>query len=235
MKEAYEFFERKYVPEKYTNSRQNFSFEEETEKTEFESIREKKKKQNVKQNYSDENKESAQNFQFNSQDETNQSYFESEELKYTMEKRKNIDKFLFIGIPVPRSDKMVDRLKLNKITISKGKILGPDDYFSFTVITILIVLFFLERKYWYKTYNLENLENVNIYNALKPSEVVKIYEENEISPSEQFMSNTQEHLNYEQRQNNENLKNEIISSTKFRKINDVPKIDIKKKFNESLK
>jgi hypothetical protein len=80
---------------------------------------------------------------------------------------------------------MVDRLNLKSITVGKGKMFGPEDYFSFSLLTIFIIIVILDRARQYKTYSFENLENVNIYNALKPSEVVKIYEDNEISPAEQ--------------------------------------------------
>ena len=93
---------------------------------------------------------------------------------------------------------MVDRLKLKIITVGKGKMFGPEDYFSFTFLTVLIIVVILDRARKYKTYSFENLENVYIYNALKPSEVVKIYEDNEISPAEQVMINSKEHIEYKQ-------------------------------------
>ena len=51
-------------------------------------------------------------------------------------------------------------------------------------------MIFYSRKKEYKTYTFENLENVNIYNALKPSEINRIYEENERSPIEQVLMNS---------------------------------------------
>lgn len=130
---------------------------------------------------------------------------------------------------------MVDRLKLKNITVGKGKMFGPEDYFSFTFLTALIIVVILDRARQYKTYSFENLENVNIYNALKPSEVVKIYEDNEISPAEQVMMNSKEHMEYKQQKTYEELKNRVKLSAGFGRINDVPKLDIKKQFKESLK
>ncbi len=51
-------------------------------------------------------------------------------------------------------------------------------------------MIFYSRKKEYKTYTFENLENVNIYNALKPSEINRIYEQNERSPMEQILINS---------------------------------------------
>lgn len=67
---------------------------------------------------------------------------------------------------------------------------GPEDYFSFTLVTLLLLFFILQRKKDYGTYTFENLENINIYNALKPSEVNKIYEDSQISPIEQEIIKT---------------------------------------------
>jgi len=55
---------------------------------------------------------------------------------------------------------------------------------------MFIIFLFFSRKKEYKTYTFENLENINIYNALKPSEINKIYESHEISPIEQVIINT---------------------------------------------
>jgi hypothetical protein len=130
---------------------------------------------------------------------------------------------------------MVDRLNLKSITVGKGKMFGPEDYFSFSLLTIFIIIVILDRARQYKTYSFENLENVNIYNALKPSEVVKIYEDNEISPAEQVIMNSKEHIQYKEQKTYEDLKNRVNLSSGFGRINDVPKLDIKKQFKESIK
>jgi hypothetical protein len=61
---------------------------------------------------------------------------------------------------------------------------------GFTLLTVFLFMIFYSRKKEYKTYTFENLENVNIYNALKPSEINRIYEENERSPIEQVLMNS---------------------------------------------
>ncbi len=78
-------------------------------------------------------------------------------------------------------------MDLKSVTLGKGKIFGADDYLGFTLITLFLLGILFSRKKEYKTYTFENLENVNIYNALKPSEINKIYESNEISPIEQVI------------------------------------------------
>jgi len=82
-------------------------------------------------------------------------------------------------------------LDLKSVTLGKGKIFGADDYLGFTLITLFLLGILFSRKKEYKTYTFENLENVNIYNALKPSEINKIYESNEISPIEQVILSSQ--------------------------------------------
>lgn len=81
-------------------------------------------------------------------------------------------------------------MDLKSVTIGKGKIFGPDEYLGVTILTMFLLGLFFSRKKEYKTYTFENLENINIYNALKPSEINKIYEQNEISPIEQVIMNT---------------------------------------------
>ncbi len=112
---------------------------------------------------------------------------------------------------------------------------GPEDYLSFTLLTLLLVFVFYSRSDQYKSYSFENLENVNIYNALKPSEVVKIYEENEVSPAEQAIINSEEHQNYKNQQLMEKIRTSTKYSIGFGTINDVPKVDIKQRFKESIK
>ena len=260
VKEAYEFFERKFVPEKYVNNRQSYSskFDDEVEKDKndsatnsddkdsnnsgFESIRGTKRKSHFDKRSSNKtNSSSSEEFQFRHTDQNiytstddSAAYFKDEQLKIEVEKQKYISQFLFTRIPVPRSPRMVDRLNIKKISIGKGKMFGPEDYFSFSFLTLLIIFLFMDRKENYKTYSFENLENVNIYNALKPSEVVKIYEENEISPAEQMILNSEEHQKFKHKK----LASEIANKVKFNagigRINDVPKVDIKKQFKESL-
>jgi hypothetical protein len=163
------------------------------------------------------------------------NYFRDEQLKLDQQKQKYISKFLFAKIPVPRSRRMIDRLNLSGITLSKGKIFGPDDYLSFTMLTLLILFVFFSRKSQYKRYTFENLENVNIYNALKPSEINRIYEDNEISPAELAVLNSKEHKEFKDRKLMEDIVNKTQSSLVFGGINDVPKLGIKEKFKESLK
>lgn len=202
----------------------------------FESIREKNKRHKTSK------AKEEQNFEFKHHDknifsnfESSGDYFRDEQLRLDIEKQSFVSKFLFTKIPVPRSPKMVDRLNLKSITLGKGKLFGPEDFLSFTVLTLFLLFIFFSRKDQYKTYSFENLENVNIYNALKPSEVVKIYEENEVSPAEQVVINSKEHEEYRNNQLMQKLASQTRTSLALGTINDVPKIDIKQKYKESLK
>jgi hypothetical protein len=110
-----------------------------------------------------------------------------EKIELELKKQEYIKDFLFVKAPVPRSERMIDRLKLKEITIGKGRLFGPDDYMGLTILTLFILIIFSTRMKQYETYTFENLQNVNIYNALKPSEVNKIYSDNEMSPVEQVV------------------------------------------------
>lgn len=156
------------------------------------------------------------------------------QLKLDLEKKDYISKFLKNKIPVPRSYRMIDRLELNKVTVGKGKLFGPEDYFSVSFLAFFLITFFIMRKRNTETYTFENLENVNIYNALKPSEVVQLYEDNFISPQDQEVLNSVEHQVYKQKMLMNNVNKKMQSSLSFGLINDVPKVDLKKQFKESI-
>jgi hypothetical protein len=111
-------------------------------------------------------------------------------IELELRKQDDINDFLYVKAPAPRSYKMIDRLKLKDITVGKGRMFGPEDYFGFSAITFFIVFIIMTRKRQYETYTFENLENVNVYNALKPSEVNKIYQDNEITPLEQVLTSS---------------------------------------------
>ena len=185
IKEAYEYFDRKYNPDKYANVRMPISkFDEEKEEKKedekpFESIRETKKDTNFKKH----------DFIFKFDDADNDEKIR-EKIELELKKQEYIKDFLFIKAPVPRSERMIDRLKLKEITIGKGRLFGPDDYLGLTILTLFILIVIGTRMKQYETYTFENLQNVNIYNALKPSEVNKIYTDKEISPIEQTVMET---------------------------------------------
>ncbi len=130
---------------------------------------------------------------------------------------------------------MIDRLKIKDLSIGKGKPFGADDYFSFSILTLMIAMFIYHRWLGYRTYTFENLENVNVYNALKPSEVNKIYEENQISPAEMAIIQSKEHQVYKDSKLQEEILNRSTSSLAFGTINDVPRVDIRQRFNTSVK
>lgn len=81
-------------------------------------------------------------------------------------------------------------MDLKSITIGKGKLFGPDDYMGFCMMLFFVIFILASRKKDYESNDFKNLEYVNIYNALKPSEIVKIYEDNQKAPIEEVIQNT---------------------------------------------
>ena len=76
---------------------------------------------------------------------------------------------------------------------------------------------------------------VNIYNALKPSEVNKIYEDNKISPLEAKIMDTVDYKLYKNKQIIDNIILKTSKNVGFGVINDMPKLDIKQRFKASIK
>jgi hypothetical protein len=151
----------------------------EEEEKPFESIREKKKDTSNKRH----------DFVFKFDDADNEERIR-EKIELELKKQEYIKDFLFIKSPVPRSERMIDRLKLKEISLGKGRLFGADDYVGLLFVTILLLTIIGTRMKQYQTFSLENLQNVNIYNALKPSEVNKIYNDNQITPIEQSVIDT---------------------------------------------
>lgn len=104
----------------------------------------------------------------------------------------SINTFLFTDLPAPRSNRMLDRLNLQSVSAPKNKLLGPGEYFGFFALTagILLVLFFRSKTYSKQALN--DADYLNIYNALKPAELSKIYEDNQASPLETITKETKE-------------------------------------------
>ena len=112
VKEAYEFFEKKYNPKKYENIKTNFSsfYEEQNDKkneqaeeqAKYESIREKNKKgDQTNKSHNFKFKEgSDESFTFEEMDKIN-------ELNAEIQKQEYINKFLLCKLPAPRSYRMV--------------------------------------------------------------------------------------------------------------------------------
>ena len=136
-------------------------------------------------------------------------------------------------------------MDIRNITLGKGKLFGPDDYVSFSAITIFILIFIFARKHAYDTNSFENLELVNIYNALKPAEVNQIFEDNKISPLEAKLMETEgnirtfninlDYKKYKTKQIFDNISTKTNKNIGFGVINDIPKVDIKQKFKSSIK
>jgi len=130
IKEAYEFFDRKYNPQKYANLRMpinNFEDGSESSNAEnadnddskYESIRQKNRKKYSSNNNTNEGYEKNKyNFDFSFDERTNfyTGYEETKEVymdkkfKLDNSKNENIAKFLFSKAPVPRSYRMIGNL-----------------------------------------------------------------------------------------------------------------------------
>lgn len=181
------------------------------------------------------NKHKKQDFEFNMNIDESNEMFKEQAMKLKMQKEEYINTFLFTKVPVPRSPKMVDRLDLKSVTVGKGKLFGPEDYIGFSFLTLLIAFFIISKFENYHTNSFENIQNINIYNSIKPSEVNKLYEENEISPVEQVVLLEKQHMAYQDKKLLDNILTKTQNSLAFGTINDVPKVDLKKKLKENLK
>jgi hypothetical protein len=130
IKEAYEYFDRKYNPQKYANLRMPINnFDEGGESTKadsgnaeddskYESIRQKNRKKYTSNNPNEGEEKNKYNFDFSFDERTNfySGYEETREVfmekKFKLDKLKNenIAKFLFSKAPVPRSYRMIGNL-----------------------------------------------------------------------------------------------------------------------------
>jgi curved DNA-binding protein CbpA len=251
IKDAYEYFERRYNPGKYENTRTIHSkFDDAMEDAEngekksktgfdeenFESIRETKNKSHPRKDKGEKTfKHDDKSFTLNTEPDATTDFLKREQLNQELKNKEYIDKFLFTKTAVPRSYRMIDRLGLKQMTLSKGKPFGPEDYMGFTILTFFILYVIYSRSWEYKTYTFENMQNINIYNALKPSEVVKIYEDNEISPQEQITLETKEHKKFSEEKVLQETIKKAYDKVLFGVVSDVPKADLKKQFNQSIK
>lgn len=250
IKEAYELFERKYNPTKYTSVRSKNEYDDEevkkqTENEEYETIRDKYKKNASNNNFSEnqENKEKEENINetsekgFSYKKGDSEDYFKKEQAFLEAKQEEYIKQFLKNKLPNPRSDKMVDRLNLKSEIIGRGKYFGADEWPSFLFVTFVIWWILYNKTYKSATKTFEDLRKENIYNifrqdSYKKSEVE--YKKHEKSPLEKSLSKDKEFGEYEKNRLKDihaMLEKENIKD--FR-IKEVPKIDLKSKFNHEL-
>jgi len=139
IKEAYEYFDKKYNPQKYANLRMPISKFDDAEnekesgsaqgspneaEKEYQSIRNKNRK---KYSESDKGGDNCEKYSFNFTFDERVNYYgnfeESKEnlvekkFKLDQYKQTNIDKFLFTKAPVPRSYRMIGKIILFFFTI----------------------------------------------------------------------------------------------------------------------
>lgn len=138
--------------------------------------------------------------------------------------------------PAPRSERMIDRLKLSEITLGKGKLFGPEDYFSFLLFTIIIYSVIFSKRYYES--NFEDLQKSNIYNSLKDYSEDKAdlkYKETQLTPQEKRITETNDYVIYKNKQ----IEAKAELNSKYSQmieggISEVPKFDIKKAFNKEI-
>lgn len=249
IKEAYELFERKYNPTKYTSVKSKNEYDEEeakkeTENEEYDSIRDKYKKQQSNNNFATNTKQdkeeninetSEKGFSYKKGD--SEDYFKKEQAFLEAKQEEYIKQFLKNKLPNPRSEKMVDRLNLKSEIIGRGKFFGADEWPSFLLFTLLIWWFIYNKAYKGATKTFEDLRKENIYNVFRQDSYKKSeveYKKHEKSPLEKSLSKDKDFGEYEKtrlKEINEMLKKENIND--FR-LMEVPKMDLKSKFNHEL-
>jgi len=238
IKEAYEFFERKYNPAKYSSIKTSYQkdpFEEEGGQEEEESIRDRKNPNKQAQDFNNQNKDTRSNENKDDYIKVN-DYFKHTQMANNMRQQDLINDFLKIKGPNPRSEKMVDRHNIRADTIEKGKLLGPDSYPTFTVIVFLIYYFILAKSKKESENNFRGVSKTSIMNVFRNDSAYKNkeYEKDVVTPLEETLSYYKNHIEYEQekvQELNAILKKEKIG---FQKLNEMPAVDLKAKFNSSL-
>jgi hypothetical protein len=248
IKEAFEIFERKYNPTKYTSIRSKNEHEDvenenkkDNEREENESIRDKYKKNQTNTNFADNKSEDDNNTEtsekgFSYKKGDSEDYFKQEQAFLEAKQEEYIKEFLKNKLPNPRSEKMIDRLNLKSETIGRGKYFGADDWFSFLLVTFVIWYFLYNKSYKMSVKTFEDLRKVNIYNIFKDDSYRKDieYKSNEKSPLESSLSKNKDFKEYEinrMKEINEMLKKENIKDFRLKEIQ---KVDLKAKFNQEL-
>jgi curved DNA-binding protein CbpA len=246
IKEAFEFFERKYNPAKYTNTKQNpkFTFEEnenkdnnekeDNETEESDSIRKNEKRSGTAKIHENQSND------YTTHSNESEDYFTKERLELDIKQQERISNFLKNKIPVPRSDRMTDRLKISEMTIKKGKLLGAEDYLSFLGITFLIMYFLLIHSKE-STLNFDDLQKNNLYYSLKDNSNDMddlVYEDHQETPLEKKISETKDYQDFIKKLNKENKVDQKKMIEKLsitdNVIRDIPKFDIKAEYYKNI-
>lgn len=238
IKEAFEFFDRKYNPSKYTNIKpQAYTFNDDNEnqgedKEEKETIRKNEKSTKTA---AKDNLENNDKTEIHTEYET-EDYFRKEQVELNLKQQERINTFIKNKGPAPRSDQMIDRHKISQMTIGKGKLLGAEDYSTFLLITS-IVLVFVFTALNSSQLDFENLQKHNIYYTLNDYSDLKediTYKDNELTPYEKKISEMGGYKNFVSTLKTIPVKdqNNVIQKFSYTdaKIRDIPKLNIKEEF-----
>lgn len=266
IKEAYEYFERKYNPSKYISSyKQSSSFYQNDFKEynqsfnnnksdfdkSFESIRSKKANKNknfYKSNFNNYNDCKNETNKYDSNFKTNNDkysnyinddnkneheeilyYLNNKNVRYHNNQQIRINQFLRIAGPNPRSHRMIDRLGLKDITLKSGKIFGPQDYVSFSLFSITLIILLLSAITSSGIQSYEDYQKSYLYAAIRNDLLIKkkcISYDKELTTSEQNYLNTKEFKQYINKSklsnsnSNKNINNEFIRKFKQVKVED---------------
>ncbi len=236
IKDAFEYFDRKYNPSKYSNLKpQPYTFEEETgtteNKEEKETIRKNEKSTNSARDKTGNNVKEEVNADYETED-----YFRKEQVELDLKQQERINTFIKNKGPVPRSDQMIDRHKISQMTIGKGKLLGAEDYNTFMFITslVLIIILTLIKS---SQLNFDNMQKHNIYYTLKDYSDLKEdieYKDKQMTPYEKQISEMGEYKKFISTIKTIPVKdqNNVIQKFSYTdsRIRDIPKLNIKEEF-----
>ena len=157
-----------------------------------------------------------------------------------IKQQERINNFLKNKIPVPRSDRMTDRLNISEMTIKKGKLLVSEDYLSFLGITFIIIYFFISHSKE-SSLNFDDLQKNNLYYSMKDNLNEKddlVYEDHQVTPQEKQISETQDYKAFIKKLNTESNKDQKKMIEKLsitdNTIRDIPKLDLKAEFYKNI-
>ena len=222
IKEAFEYFDKVYNHSKHNNMKNSFpNVEDEKNDTKEEKIRPESKS-----NFSRKN-------DIKEEELNTESFFRDAYLEKENEQKKIIESFLKDKAPNPRSEKMSDRLNLKQDIIGRGKLFGPDDYFSFSVFTWILVWIVFSQFMDRDNIEYKNQTRNNIYNVLEDGIKTTNTYENKVSPLEQSLANRLNLKQYEKDRIN-TINKKLYNEKDPIRIDYVSNIDIKEKFNKNL-
>ena len=68
---------------------------------------------------------------------------------------------------------MIDRLDLKSEYLGRGKIFGPEDWFSFNIFTLLIYILLFDNLWRFKNFTLKDLQKKNVQKSMVKDDTYK--------------------------------------------------------------